>query len=374
MTTLVKGPGSPAAMGSSEEVQNLRRQLKVLLSQARHNEEKLRRYQELELRLIGCTALYELLRLVVYEFRIARGLDKVSLLLFDPEYEMRRILEEEGINLAEHPDFLFTEQAEIVSQLYGLSATPQLGPYKAPLHGQLFSAKGRAPESVAVLPMVRRGQLIGSLNLGSFQGERFVAGTASDFLERLAMIVAVCLENVTNHERLKRVGLTDVLTAVNNRRFFDQRLVEEATLARRSARPLSCLFLDVDHFKRINDNHGHQVGDLVLREIAGLIRVNLRASDVLARYGGEEFSALLIQTGLQEAREIAERIRHSIEHKIFELRDGRQLNVTISIGVATTEELDMQRGPAELGAALVELSDARVFQAKSSGRNQVRCA
>ena len=227
--------------------------------------------------------------------------------------------------------------------------------------------------SIALLPLVRYDELIGSLNLGSKDPERFLEGSATDFLQRLATIVAICLENATNHERLKRVGLTDSLTGVNNRRFFDQRLGEEVARARRSQEPLACLFLDIDRFKGINDTYGHRVGDRVLIEAASLIREQLRSTDVLGRYGGEEFSALLVNATQDKAMEIAERIRSAIEVHRFPWDDGEPLKATISIGVSSLEP-----GPSSDNASqaenLVDRADQALYVAKNSGRNRVVAA
>jgi len=353
------------------EIHALRRRLNGLLAQARQNEEKLRRHQAFELRMIACTGLFELLRMVLYEYRDSKALEHVTLYLIDPEYELRRILEDEGVDLEAHPGLLFSEAPETMDFLYGARLQPYLGPYQAERHGPLFPGP-EAPASVALLPLVRRGQIIGSLNLGSAQRTRYLPGAGTDFLERLALFTAVCLENVTNHERLKRVGLTDVLTGVNNRRFFDQRLVEEVSQAQRSGRPLSCLFIDVDHFKQVNDRHGHQVGDQVLRQVAGLVRECLRTPDVLARYGGEEFAALLMGAGGSEAREIAERVRQRVAAQPFQGARGQPLSVTVSVGVATLDpHMDDGRGPEALGEALVEAADACLYRAKANGRNRV---
>ena len=218
---------------------------------------------------------------------------------------------------------------------------------------------------------MRYGNLIGSLNLGSESSTRFVEGAATDFLQRLATIVAICLENATNLERLKRVGLTDSLTGVNNRRFFDQRLIEETGRAQRTNEPLACLFMDVDHFKSVNDQHGHQLGDEVLRKIAGLIREQLRASDVLGRYGGEEFSALLVNADSDSAMEIAERIRAVIEKQSFSTPDDKLMSVTISIGVAILPAEFAEIASVKLSEDLVERADQAVYQAKHNGRNLV---
>lgn len=353
------------------ENQSLRRKLRAFISQARDNEQKMRRFHEQELRLISTASLSELVQRVLFNYRTAFQLDVVSLVLHDPEYEIQRILEEEGIRLGEMEQLCFVQELDELDNLFGISTEPQLGPYQVRQHDFLFANDTTPPHSVALLPLVRYGNLIGSLNLGSERSTRFVEGAATDFLQRLATIVAICLENATNHERLKRVGLTDSLTGVNNRRFFDQRLVEETARAQRTNEPLACLFMDVDHFKSVNDQHGHQVGDQVLRDVAGIIREQLRASDVLGRYGGEEFSALLVNASSESAIEIAERIRSLIEKHVFTASDNESLSLTISIGIATLPASVDDVSSESLSEDLVERADQAVYQAKANGRNQV---
>jgi two-component system cell cycle response regulator len=358
----------------TQDHQRLQQQLETFLDQARENELKMRRFHEQELRLIGTRSLSELIEMILYNYRSEFGLETVSLVLFDPEYEIQRILEEEGVRFEEHSGLLFVTSRDMLDELFDSSLKPALGRYTAERHQRLFAHQTRALQSVALLPLVRYGDLIGSFNLGSESAQRFSQESATDFLQRLSTIVAICLENAANHERLKRVGLTDSLTGINNRRFFDQRLHEEIARGLRTREPIACLFLDVDYFKKINDNYGHHVGDRVLRQVANLIREQLRNCDVLGRYGGEEFAALLDNTGPGSALEIAQRIRQSIEQHQFLLPDDLQqspFNVTISIGVAS---LDTVRGNANvttLGQHLLEQADQALYRAKEAGRNRV---
>ena len=227
--------------------------------------------------------------------------------------------------------------------------------------------------SIALLPLIRYGELIGSFNLGSFSQERFAEASGTEFLQRLATIVAICIENATNNERLKRVGLTDPLTRINNRRFFDQRLNEEIGRSMRANEPISCLFIDIDHFKSINDSYGHQQGDFILREVARLIREQLRNCDVIARYGGEEFSVLLANTPEQIAWDVAERIRRSVDQYTFHLPEtDKNVHVSVSSGIATLAALQGLEDVSKLGRILVENADHALYDAKSDGRNCVR--
>lgn len=356
------------------ENQQLRRQVKAFLTQARSNEQKMRRFQEQELRLISLNSLLDLINTILYEYRASFELDYVTLTLIDPSYEVQHILEDDGIILSEHPDLIFTLCDEELDAFYGIANTPQLESYDPAQHEFLFPKQETKPASVALLPLVRYGSLIGSLNLGSAKIERFVAGSATDFLQRLSAVVAICLENAANHERLKRVGLTDFLTGINNRRFFDQRLVEELTRSQRCGEPLSCLLLDIDNFKHINDTYGHRSGDLALKAVAALIRQQLRCSDVLARFGGEEFSVLLINSDVATGTEISERIREEIEALKIDLDDGETLKLTVSIGFSIFKGSQPDEGSSKPGEALVTLvdqADQALYRAKNSGKNQV---
>ena len=195
---------------------------------------------------------------------------------------------------------------------------------------------------------------------------------ATDFIEHLASVLSVCLENTLNIETMRRTSLIDPLTGVNNRRFLEQRIEEELGRSMRTRLPLSCLFLDIDYFKRINDSHGHQAGDHVLAVVAALIKKQLRNNDVLSRYGGEEFVALLSESDENSAGEIAERIRGSIAELVVEF-NAQVMPVTISIGAATFDPgLVGRKSVLEMANDLIQSADAALYEAKREGRNRVK--
>ncbi|MEN8803853.1 MAG: sensor domain-containing diguanylate cyclase [Thiogranum sp.] len=358
---------------ASQQVQDtaLRQRLDEIISEAQRNEQKQRRFERLELQLIGLSSIYDLVKTLIYPEQNDFNWDLVSLVLLDPEYELRRMLEDEGVQLDQHPSLFFASALSDLGSDYPHSLFPTLGPYSRGKYASLFPHSQSRPRSVALLPLVRYGKLFGSLNIGSFDAERFVKGTRTDFFEHFAAIVAICIENAANVQRLKRQGITDTLTTLNNRRFFEQRLQEEIEVSRRSKMPLSCMMLDVDYFKKVNDSYGHQVGDQVLREVANLIRAQLRGSDVLSRYGGEEFVALLSNTAGETAQEIAERVRKGIEEHYFSLPGGDTFNVTISIGVATCTPTGESGMTSSDGEFLVGHADRCLYAAKRAGRNAI---
>ena len=152
---------------------------------------------------------------------------------------------------------------------------------------------------------------------------------------------------------------------------IDRRLLEEIGRARRQNYCISGLYIDIDHFKLVNDTYGHQGGDEVLREVAQRIRTELRRSDALGRFGGEEFVVLLIDADLDSATFVAERIRASIAGTMFDLPGSAQAWVSVSIGVASLEA-DVALLPIETVAQqLVAHADQALYQAKAGGRNKV---
>ncbi len=166
---------------------------------------------------------------------------------------------------------------------------------------------------------------------------------------------------------LHKAALIDALTGLPNRRCLIERLEQEWAEAARHDRPLACLMLDVDHFKRFNDTHGHDVGDEVLRNTANVLKTSCRTYDVLCRYGGEEFIVLCPDVDLDSARRIAERMRAAIEANTVETTNGLRLRVTVSIGAAVSNS---HVADAD---SLVKAADEALYAAKDAGRNCV-CA
>jgi diguanylate cyclase (GGDEF)-like protein len=177
--------------------------------------------------------------------------------------------------------------------------------------------------------------------------------------------------------KLEEQSITDALTGLKNRRFFDERLHEEFRRAQRYGDYLSLIMIDLDHFKQVNDRYGHQAGDLVLREAAGLIRASIRDPDICARYGGEEFAVILPKTHMSGALAVAERIWRELGGKEYKLpaaavagaaedAAGASIRITASLGIAFYPSKDITSG--EL---LVRFSDQALYQAKKAGRNTI---
>ncbi|MEQ1892837.1 MAG: diguanylate cyclase [Planctomycetota bacterium] len=164
-------------------------------------------------------------------------------------------------------------------------------------------------------------------------------------------------------------SMTDALTGLANRRYAMRRLEKEWASSERSGLPLSLILLDIDHFKSVNDNHGHDVGDQVLRETSRAVHHALRTSDTCTRMGGEEFLVICPGTPLEGATQLAERIRASVEANLIEVPGFTRGHVTISLGVASNEQ-----GGLDSVEAVLKASDEAVYDAKRAGRNRVAVA
>lgn len=349
----------------------LQSHLDTMVACVQKNDTLLKQFQSLETRLLTLGTLSELIEHVLEDARIAFELANCWLLLCDPDESIRKFLQEAGFRGHDYPELIWSDDPEGLQKSFGRTGQIILGPGSLCLSSVSALESVAPPESVALIPLHRRGAYLGCLVLGGENRERFAPGMATDFLQRLGHVLAVCVENTLHYEQLRRTSLHDTLTGVNNRRFYEQRLEEELSRAVRQGDALSCLFLDIDYFKRINDTWGHQIGDQALIHVAGLIRDQLRGTDVLARYGGEEFVALLPTASEKKALEVAERIRRVVEVVPLSMGDQEPLAMTLSAGVSTFLPGDPVGGQPISGSVLVHAADQALYKAKKGGRNRV---
>jgi diguanylate cyclase (GGDEF)-like protein len=214
------------------------------------------------------------------------------------------------------------------------------------------------------IPLVSFGQTLGVLVLDSAHAGAFNAHDTQP-LESVADICATAIQNAHYVERVKQLAYIDGLTGIFNRRFFELRIAEEIERAKRFGAGMAVIMVDIDQFKRLNDEFGHLLGDEVLRQVSSLFHQQLRKFDVVCRYGGEEFAILLAQTNPQHALAAAEKLRRLVESWQF---PGVPRPVTISAGVATYPDHGSTRDE------LVKASDAGLYTAKQAGRNCVTMA
>src|SRR5437899_8049014 len=211
------------------------------------------------------------------------------------------------------------------------------------------------------IPLVSFGQTLGVLVLDSAETGAFHVGDTQS-LESVADICATAIQNAHYVERVKQLAYLDGLTGIFNRRFFELRIAEELERARRFDTGMAVIMVDIDNFKRLNDEFGHLLGDEVLRQVSSIFHQQLRKIDVVCRYGGEEFAILLSQTSPQHALGVAEKLRRLVETWQF---PGVPRPVTISVGAATCPDHGVTRDE------LVKAADLGLYAAKQAGRNRV---
>lgn len=214
--------------------------------------------------------------------------------------------------------------------------------------------------SSLVLPLSATGRVVGLIEFVSAQtGRHFHAGEV-EILRTMANQAASALENARLVRQLRDAAETDLVTGVYSHRHLQDRVRQETARAVRSHSPLSVLMVDLDDFKRINDEHGHQAGDRVLRAIAGALRAAVRTSDIVARYGGDEFVVLMPDTGAEEAEQVAERAAEAVATLPHPMSEGIEVFISCSVGLA------LHPRDGRSGKALLRAADAAMYAQKRS--------
>jgi len=329
--------------------------------------------QSFEMRLFNMNSLAELIDCMLDDAKTVFDLGQVTLCLLDEYGDFSRLLGETSSNLIERQSLVLLRDRDLLKARFGYLVHAYLGPFDREHFGHFFTTVAEAPATIAVIPLYRRGRYFGTLNLGSSRSDRFSCLKSNDFIEHLGVVLGICLENHLHIETIRRTSYIDTLTGVNNRRFLEQRIGEEIARCQRSNDPLTCLFLDIDYFKSVNDKYGHQAGDRVLSAVAKTIKSQLRNNDVLARYGGEEFIALLSNINHVTGLEVAERIRKNVQSLSIPFRETT-IPVTLSIGLSTYHS--DRKSPlttTEAAVRLINTADSAMYQAKHKGRNRIEC-
>jgi diguanylate cyclase (GGDEF)-like protein len=317
--------------------------------------------------------LYQIVKRVAGVIQVIRS----SILLVDEKKQVGKVLAtyenpESGdirIDLYKYPEIREAMKGERMVLVRDIALDPLMAEFRKPL-------LDLGIKSILVIPLIdierEKGRVMGTLYLRTSRGEAGFTDAEIHFCRIVANIASVALKNAAlfsrlddDRKRLEKLAVTDDLTQLYNHRYFAKRLGEEFKRTHRHGAPLSCIMLDIDDFKRVNDRYGHQQGDIVLQEVAGLIQGSIRETDIPARYGGEEFAIILPHTPVENALLLADRIRQTVHQTRFSgLADDHP--VTVSLGIATYPDPLIRSADDLIGMA-----DQGLYKAKMSGKNRV---
>jgi len=234
--------------------------------------------------------------------------------------------------------------------------------------GQVDKVTNMLTHSVICVPIRTKDRVLGVIEIINYVGKRDFGSEDLGLLQAMADYAAIALENAIHFKRIHELTITDDVTSLYNARHLNFVLETEIYRSNRYHYEFSLIFIDLDHFKEVNDTHGHLVGSKLLREIAEVVRSSLRLIDYAFRYGGDEFVVLLPQTGKESATVVARRLRQRLNEARFIADENLNLHVTASLGLATFPV------DANTKAELVRLADEAMYLVKNTSRNNIAVA
>lgn len=338
-----------------------------LLSALKRTVDELQALNDIGRALTSTLELSEVLRLVTERAQALLRAARISLLLLDEQAQELRFEVATGPG-ADRLASLRLKVGEGIAGWVAREGQPVLvqDASRDPRFSSRYDAlSGHATRGLIAVPLVSKGRTLGVLEVLRGEGEPEL--TAEDLLtvRTLADHAAIAIENAQAFERIRDLTIVDDHTGLFNARHLLRVLEAEVVRSERYGRPFSLVFIDLDHFKRVNDQHGHQAGSAALREVGEVLREELRETDVPTRYGGDEYVILLPEADREQAMGVAERLRAAIAEHTFLVDRGLAVRLTASLGVATWP-LDGHRAEELLGRA-----DAAMYRVKGESRDAV---
>ena len=338
-------------------------QMGEFLRKVELNERILHRLQQYELMLLDASSLPALLDVLLLATPRQFGLTAVGLTLYDPEGLIKELapddLHFDKVLSLEHDSFE-------MQRLYGATPTVEVIDYDDARLDKVMIDDSTA-QSAVLLPLVRGDMLVGSFHWLSTDVEPFASEVEVDFIQHLAAIITICLENCVNSERLSQLSLLDPLTRLSNGRAFEMELRKEIARAQRGQKSLTLVFIEVDDFKDVADNYGHLSADFTLKSLSAHMAQMLRSTDLIARCGPSRFALLLPACGESKGHEIAERMRSDTE--FMEIDDGRGANLfaSLSMGLSTWHPKNYPAVNMEQLAGQIQTTAGQALQRSADG-------
>ncbi len=329
-----------------------------IASRLQANEAIAEKFFQVEMRILSILNFRDLFEVLLTEIETIFGLPAVWLALIEDCDAVRLI------PLLEAEEGLCSRLVRIRRQGFDSLLQDPCAPLLANRDLKRFAplfpggSAGMPLASLAFVPISLDGEVIGSLNLGDTDPNRFSPEMDPGLLRQLGVKVSLCLSNVTAHEKLSFMAYHDALTGLLNRRVMANALNREVDRALRYGHRLSVVFIDVDDFKQVNDTHGHECGDSLLRHLAEILSGCSRASDVVARFAGDEFVLILPESDTVSAQRMMERVCAAVAARPLQTPFG-SVPLEISFGIASLQK-DAQETPEEL----LERADRQLYRAK----------
>ena len=323
--------------------------LTELLENARRNEALLKRLQAFELQLLSCQTWLDFLTLLLEGLPDQFDLDAATLKVCDPDGELKAAMLQA----------LDIDQGVLLNQLEFQRRVP------------IIEAQAVTPpppwKSGLALPLMRNDLYLGQLRLYSNSNDRFQPGMATDFMQHLAAVIAACLVMVKQSEEQARLALTDPLTGAENRRGFERAYCREWSRGQRQYHVFAMILMDIDHFKQVNDVHGHGTGDRVLKHLCKTLKGVMRPTDHVGRLGGEEFALILPGCQPDQLDAVVSRVQKAIHGMEVKNDHGKVVPLTasgsyISVTPRPHQELKL--------AQVLDFLDSYLYRAKKQGRDR----
>lgn len=330
-----------------------------LYDRLKKNEEISRKFYEVEKKILPILEFKNLFEVLLTEIRNQFNVSYVWLSMVK-DSDISHLIEDLSVSatLKGHINLI---EKDIFLKLIGEGVTPIIRNRNTRPYFKLFPKnRNYLIRSIAICPITLNTNIIGSINYASSSKSRFAPELDTVFLEQLSVKVSLCISNVIEHAKLKKLAYQDPLTGLLNRRVIETILSRELNRTKRYKRPLSVAFLDLDYFKKINDSYGHDRGDDLLKYVSQTLKKFTRKSDVVARYAGDEFVIILPETGTEKAAYMMDRIRDFLKTKPF-VYGNATIPVSLCCGIASTSNGELM-APKDL----LREADDRLYQEKKS--------